>query len=156
MTHREFEFVPFNNPDIYSSLQPKTSRDFKHLWLQIQRNVCLCSARRASLLLRRVVDQRPVQATGVALLLVQHRPVPDQVAEGVVHGGSEAQGGHQAGGGVGRHESQSPAVGRVGQPQRVQSQVGAQGVGAGVGAEVRGVWLQGGERGAVAERHGSG
>lgn len=118
--------------------------------------MCLCSAQWASLFLRRVVDQRPVQATSVALLLVQHRPVPDQVAEGVVHGGSEAQGGHQAGGGVGRHESQSPAVCRVRQPQRVQSQVGAQGVGAGIGAEVWGVWLQRREGGAVAQRHGSG
>lgn len=118
--------------------------------------MCPCSARRASLLLRRVVDQGPVQAPGVALLLVQHRPVPDQVAEGVVHGGSEAQGGHQARGGVGRHESQSPAVGRVGQPQRVESQVGAQRVGAGVGTEVRGVGLQRREGGAVAQGHGSG
>ncbi len=110
----------------------------------------------ASLLFRRVVDQRPVQAAGIALLLVQHCPVPYQVAKGIVHRGSEAQGGHQPGGGVGRHESQSPAVRRVGQPQRVQSQVGAQRIGAGVGAEVRGVWLEGRERRAVAERHGSG
>lgn len=86
---------------------------------------------------------------------MQHRPVPDQVAERVVHGGSEAQGGHEPGGGVGRHESQSPAVRRVGQPQRVQSQVGAQRIGARVCAEVRGVWLQRGEGGAVAERHGA-
>lgn len=109
-----------------------------------------------SLLLRRVVDQRPVQACGVALLLVEHRPVPDQVAEGVVNRGPEAQSGHQPGGGVRGHERQSPAVRRVGQPQRVQSQVGAQRVGAGVGAEVRGVGLERGEGRAVAQGHGSG
>lgn len=110
----------------------------------------------ASLFVRRVVDQRPVQAAGVRLLLVQHCPVPYQVAEGVVHGGSEAQSGHEPRGGVGRHERQSPAVRGVRQPQRVQAQVGAQRVGAGVRAEVRRVGLQRGEGGAVTQGHGSG
>ncbi|TNN74389.1 hypothetical protein EYF80_015348 [Liparis tanakae] len=43
------------------------------------------------------------------------------VAKGVVHRGPEAHG-HQPGGGVRRHEGQSPAVRRVGQPQRVEPQ----------------------------------
>lgn len=134
---------------------------FQHLRLQIQwLDECVRERARArgpaSLFVRRVVDQRPVQAAGVRLLLVQHCPVPYQVAEGVVHGGSEAQSGHEPRGGVGRHERQSPAVRGVRQPQRVQAQVGAQRVGAGVRAEVRRVGLQRGEGGAVTQGHGSG
>lgn len=110
----------------------------------------------ASLFLRRVVDQRPIQAAGIALLLVQHCPVSYQVAKCIVHWRSEAQSGHEPGGGVRCHESQSPAVRRVGQPQRVQSQVCAQRVGARVCAKVRCVWLQRRKRRAVAERHSPG
>lgn len=108
----------------------------------------------ASLFLLGVVNQRPVQASGVALLLVEHRPVSDQVAEGVVHRGSEPQCGHQACGGVGRHEGQSPTMCRVGQPQGTEAQRGPQRVPPRFSPKVRSVGLQRREGGPVTEGHG--
>lgn len=115
---------------------------------------------RTLLLLRGAVDHGPVQPAPVTGLLVHRgggggRAVAHEVAEGVVHGRPEAERGHQAGRGVGRHEGQTAAVGRccgVGQAQRAQAERRAQRVGARVGAEVAGVGLQRREGGPAAER----
>lgn len=92
---------------VHLNHSPNTTEFMTHCTFSVSRFVCV------------VVAERPVQPIGVPLVLVQECPVPYEVTECVVHGRPEAQSWHQPRGGVGCHEGEPSAVGRVGQTQGV-------------------------------------